>query len=171
MRYRTIVDAMLILVRDGEVLLAERQGTGYADGWWNVTSGHLEQGETIAQAVIREVREEIGITVAPHDLRFVHLCHFRNPEGDARLGVFFEALTWAGEPIKAEPHKCARIAWWPLDQLPSNTYPYTRRGSSSTARASPTRPCGETTGRRSPGPWAGASSRIASGSDGMNRMW
>lgn len=65
MRYRTIVDAMLILVRGGEVLPAERQGTGYADGRWNVTSGHLEQGETIAQAVIREAREEIGITLVP----------------------------------------------------------------------------------------------------------
>lgn len=42
--------------------------------------------------------------------------------------MFFEALTWAGEPINAEPHKCARIAWWPLDHLPSNTYPHTAAG-------------------------------------------
>lgn len=137
MRYRTIVDAMLILVRDGEVLLAERQGTGYADGWWNVPSGHLEENEAIDQAVIREAREEIGITLTPADLRFVHLCHYRNPEGDARLGVFFEARTWAGEPVNAEPHKCARIAWWPLDQLPPNTYPYTAAGIEQYAKGEP----------------------------------
>jgi mutator protein MutT len=128
MRYRTIVDAMLILVREGEVLLAQRQGTGYADGQWNVPSGHLEEGETIEQAVIREAREEIGITLTGGNLRFVHLCHFRNPEGQARIGVFFEAQTWNGEPTNAEPHKCAQIAWFPLDQLPAGTYPYTAEG-------------------------------------------
>lgn len=137
MRYRTIVDAMLILIRDGKVLLAERQGTGYADGWWNVPSGHLEENETIDQAVIREAREEIGIILTPDDLRFVHLCHFRNPEGDARMGVFFEARTWVGEPVNAEPHKCGRIAWWPLDQLPPNTHPYTAAGIEHYTRGQP----------------------------------
>ncbi|GAA1024403.1 hypothetical protein Aple_038240 [Acrocarpospora pleiomorpha] len=127
-RYRTIVDAMLILVRDGHVLLAQRQGTGYADGWWNVPSGHLEEGETIDQAVIREAREEVGVGLRLADLRFVHLCHFRNPEGEGRIGAFFEATMWTGEPINAEPHKCAQIAWFPFDQLPDCTYPYTAEG-------------------------------------------
>jgi mutator protein MutT len=127
-RYQTIVDAMLILVRDGQVLLAQRQGTGYADGCWNLPSGHLEEGETIDQAVIREAREEIGLTLHPADLRFVHMCHFRNPEGQARMGAFFEVTSWEGEPYNAEPHKCARIAWFPLDELPPNTYPYTAAG-------------------------------------------
>lgn len=128
MRYQTIVDAMVILVREGEVLLAQRQGTGYADGQWNVPSGHLEEGETIEQAVIREAREEIGITLTSGDLRFVHLCHFRNAEGQVRMGVFFEARTWKGEPTNAEPHKCAQIAWFPFDRLPADTYPYTAAG-------------------------------------------
>jgi len=127
-RYRTIVDAMLILVRDGEVLLAQRQGTGYADGQWNLPSGHLEEGEMIHEAVAREAFEEIGVKISPDDLRFVHLCHFRNPEGQARMGVFFEATSWEGEPVNAEPHKCARIEWFPLSQLPPGTYPYTAAG-------------------------------------------
>ena len=44
--YTTIVDALLILVRDGRVLLAQRQGTGYADRMWNLPSGKLEEAET-----------------------------------------------------------------------------------------------------------------------------
>ncbi|MGJ6964267.1 NUDIX hydrolase [Streptosporangium sp. G11] len=127
-RYRTVVDAMLILVRDGKVLLAQRQNTGYADGQWNLPSGHLEEGETIDEAVAREALEEVGITLGVEDLRFVHLCHFRAPGGQARMGVFFEATSWEGEPVNAEPHKCARIEWFPLDRLPSNTYPYTAAG-------------------------------------------
>jgi hypothetical protein len=30
-----------------------------------------------------------------------------------------------GEPVNAEPHKCAKIEWFPVDMLPPNTYPYT----------------------------------------------
>ncbi|KFB03396.1 hypothetical protein ALLO2DRAFT_03900, partial [Frankia sp. Allo2] len=33
-----------------------------------------------------------------------------------------------GEPVNAEPQKCARIAWFPLDEIPDSTYPYTRVG-------------------------------------------
>lgn len=132
--YRTIVDAMLILVRDGRILLAERRGTGYADGMWNLPSGKLEAGETISHAAVREGREEIGVHIDEADLRFVNLTHYRNHLGDARLGVFFEAQRWKGEPYNAEPDKCSRIAWWPLDQIPDTTYPYTAEGISAYLR-------------------------------------
>ena len=126
--YRSIVDALIILVRDEQILLARRQGTGYADGAWNLPSGKLEDGETVSHAAVREALEEIGIRTTVDDLRFVHLIHYRNAQGHARIGVFFQALSWAGEPYNAEPHKCDQIAWWPLDQLPAETYPYTAEG-------------------------------------------
>jgi 8-oxo-dGTP diphosphatase len=126
--YRSIVDALLILVRDDHVLLAQRQGTGYADGAWNLPSGKLESDETVAQAAIREGFEEIGIKVAEADLRFAHLIHYRNTLGDARIGVFFRVLAWHGEPYNAEPHKCSRIGWFPITALPAQTYPYTAEG-------------------------------------------
>ena len=50
--YRSIVDALLILIRGNDVLLAQRQGTGYADGDWNLPSGKLEDGETVLQAAL-----------------------------------------------------------------------------------------------------------------------
>jgi len=96
--YRSIVDALIILVRDGQVLLAQRQGTGYADGAWNLPSGKLEDGETVSQAAVREGLEEVGVRITEDALRFVHLIHYRNAHGDARIGVFFQALHWDGEP-------------------------------------------------------------------------
>src|SRR5690606_15390224 len=36
--------------------------------------------------------------------------------------------TTQGEPSNAEPHKCARIEWFPLDRLPHGTVPYTAAG-------------------------------------------
>jgi 8-oxo-dGTP diphosphatase len=132
--YRTIVDVLLILIRQEKVLLAQRQGTGYADGFWNLPSGKLEAGETITRAGCREGLEEIGILTNEADLRFVHLLHYRNHLGDARIGVFFEVQNFDGEPYNAEPHKCSRIAWWPLSRLPANTYPYTAEGLNAYTR-------------------------------------
>ncbi|WP_185447298.1 hypothetical protein [Kribbella qitaiheensis] len=43
-RFRTIIDVHLLLVRDGQILLAQRQGTGYADGQWHMPSVHLASG-------------------------------------------------------------------------------------------------------------------------------
>jgi 8-oxo-dGTP diphosphatase len=126
--YTSFVDVLLILDRDEQVLLAQREGTGYADGQWNLPSGKLEAGEDMIAAIIREAREEIGVEVDRDDLEMVTTVHYRNPEGHARVGFFFRAQRWHGEPRNAEPHKCSQIAWFPKDTLPDNTVPYTHAG-------------------------------------------
>lgn len=40
-RFRTIIDVHVLLIRDREILLAQRQETGYADGQWHMPSVHL----------------------------------------------------------------------------------------------------------------------------------
>ncbi len=55
--YSRVVEVHLILADGrGRVLLAERAGTGYADGWIHVPGGKLEDGETAHAAAIREAR-------------------------------------------------------------------------------------------------------------------
>jgi 8-oxo-dGTP diphosphatase len=127
---RPVNDVMLILQRehDGAVCLAERQGTGYADGMLNLPSGKLDDGEDVYAAVIREAREETGIVVEREALRIVHVMHFRNPEGEPRVGWFFTARHWHGEPRNMEPHKCAGLSWHRADNLPENTVPYNALG-------------------------------------------
>ncbi|MCD0450468.1 NUDIX domain-containing protein [Actinocorallia sp. API 0066] len=149
--YTSIVDALLILLRDDHVLLARRQGTGYADGMWNLPSGKLEANETITQAAIREAQEEIGVHITEPDLRFAHLIHYRNPHGHARIGVFFHATHWTGTPHNAEPHKCSEVTWQPLHNLPSDTYPYTAQGLAAFTRQTPL----STIGWDSPRPFHG----------------
>src|SRR3954471_17356988 len=115
---------------DRQVLLAERAGTGYADGCFNLPSGKVEPGEDALSAVVRESWEEVGLRLRPSELRLVTTVHHRNPEGATRIGLFF-AADWTptqGEPRNAEPDKCARIEWSPLDKLPSSTYSYTAAG-------------------------------------------
>ncbi|WP_067480132.1 hypothetical protein [Actinomadura hibisca] len=65
-----------------------------------------------------------------------HLIHYRNHLGNARMGPFFHAQRWDGEPYNAEPHKCSQIAWWPLDRRIGSlaTSPSRRRPSARTWR-------------------------------------
>jgi 8-oxo-dGTP diphosphatase len=120
------VGVHLILIADGSVLLGLRENTGFADGCWSVPGGRLEPGEPLTAGVVREAAEEVGIEIAEADLEFAHLCHHQDPDGRARLGVFFTATAWAGEPINREPEKCSKLAWHPLTMLPDNTVDYAR---------------------------------------------
>jgi len=137
-RYRSIVDVYVLLRRaDGMILLLERSGTGYADGQLCPPSGHLEAGESVAQCAVREVDEEVGVGVDPADLVFTHVVHHRNPEGQGRMGFFFAATRWAGEPVNREPHKCAGLQWADPARPPANTVPYTAAALAAIAAGAP----------------------------------
>ena len=125
-RYRPVVDVYVLLRRsDGMILLLERSGTGYADGRLCPPSGHLEDGESVARCAVREAAEETGVDIDPADLVFTHVVHHRNPEGQGRVGMFFTAARWAGEPFNREPHKCAGLHWADPASPPASTVPYT----------------------------------------------
>lgn len=56
-----------VTVHDGRLLVV-RRGRGVAVGRWSLPGGHAEAGETIAQALVREVREETSLRVRVGDL-------------------------------------------------------------------------------------------------------
>lgn len=126
--YRPHVGVHLILAADGKVLLLRRANTGFADGFWSLPGGCLDNGETLPEAAAREAREEVGVVIDPADLAFAHLCHHADPDGQARVGVFFAARRWDGEPANAEPGKCSEIAWHDLGDLPADLVSYIRSG-------------------------------------------
>jgi 8-oxo-dGTP diphosphatase len=75
-RHTLVGDVHLVLVnRADRVLFGQRQNTGYEDGAWHLPSGHLEAGESVVTALIREAKEEIGIVIADHDVEFSHVMH------------------------------------------------------------------------------------------------
>ncbi|MEH3045837.1 NUDIX domain-containing protein [Sphingomonas adhaesiva] len=98
------------LLRDGAVLLARRalHKRSYA-GCWDVIGGHVEPGETIEQALIREVAEEIGVTPRHH--RHVASLH------DERHGATYHLFVvedWAPvEPVLlGDEH--SELRWFPI---------------------------------------------------------
>lgn len=115
----------VFFLRGGSVLLLRRLNTGYEDGNYSVPAGHMDGDETIVEAAIREVREEVGIALSPKDVTVVGTMHRRSDS--ERVDFFLVASAWAGEPSNCEPDRCDELRWAPLDALPVNTIPYVRR--------------------------------------------
>ena len=96
--------AAAILLRQGrsgmEYLLAQRpEGKVYA-GYWEFPGGKVEAGETLRQALVREIQEELGVTI---DRAWPWLsCEFTYPHARVRL-KFFRVASWQGE-IKPIEH-------------------------------------------------------------------
>ncbi len=126
-RFKLIVDVSLVLVQNEQILLARRFQTGYADGLYNLPSGHLEDGEPAREAMVREVKEEIGIVIRPEDLEHVITTHRFYEDGE-RIGLFFMVRRWDGQPCNLEPNKCDDLRWFPLRSLPENIVPFVRQG-------------------------------------------
>ncbi|MFJ0942671.1 Nudix family hydrolase, partial [Bordetella bronchiseptica] len=105
------VAAGLILRPDGQLLLGQRpEGKPWA-GWWELPGGKLEPGETVLQALARELHEELGIRVTeahpwvtyvhvyPHTTVRLAFCHVTGWEGEPR-GLENQRLEWV-DPARA----------------------------------------------------------------------
>ena len=125
MRSRFPVTVHLFFFRDNEVLLSRRLNTGYRDGEYSVPAGHLDGGETVIAAALREAQEEVGLQLDAEQVRFCGVMH--RIEDDERVDFFVRVRSWNGEPFNNEPAKCDDLRWVRRDSLPSNTVPYVRR--------------------------------------------
>lgn len=123
-RFQLFAAVHLFLIRDGSVLMLRRFQTGYEDGNYSVPAGHLDGGETVKAAMIREAKEECGIDIAEEDLTVSGVMH--RLSNDERIDFFLTAENWGGTIVNAEPHKCDELGWFPWHALPPNTIPYVR---------------------------------------------
>lgn len=124
-RHTIIPASYLILKQEHKILLIRRYNTGFEDGNYSMIAGHVDQGETFTEAIIREAKEEAGITLAPEDVRVVHMMHRKSHvDAEERIDAYFLAETWSGNLENKEPHKCDDFSWFPIDELPPNIIPY-----------------------------------------------
>ena len=115
-------DVHVVLRNDNDILLMLRQNTGYADGFYGLVSGHVEQNEPAHMAAVREAQEESGITILTDELQLFHVIHLRSD--NVRVAFFFVCDKWNGNIRNCEPEKCRELQWFPLDHLPDNVIPY-----------------------------------------------
>jgi 8-oxo-dGTP pyrophosphatase MutT (NUDIX family) len=115
------IASYVIVRKNGKIAFVLRGNTNWMNDHYGLPSGKTEKGESFSAGAIREALEEIGITVKPDDLRFVHVMH-RN-EGLEWVDVYFEALDWKGKAYNAEPHMHSKLSWLDPAKLPSNVIP------------------------------------------------
>lgn len=115
----------LVLIKDKKVLLSRRYKTGWMDGMYSLVAGHIDGNEPVGDSMIREAYEEAGIKIERNDLIPNKVLH-RKSDDCEYMDFFFTAKTWSGEPKIMEPNKCDNIAWFPVNNLPSNILPYVR---------------------------------------------
>ena len=107
---RKIVDvAVGVLIQpNGNFLLTSRPSGKVYEGYWEFPGGKLEQGESVEQALRRELIEEIGITIAAIQPWKVELVDY--PHALVRLN-FCKVFEWTGE---LQMHEGQSFAWQTL---------------------------------------------------------
>ncbi len=99
-----------------KILLAMKKRR-FGEGKWNGVGGKLNEGETILQALEREVKEEIAVTVKSGDMIQVATIDFSfkdNSEWNQQVHVFLTEK-WEGEPVETEE---MNPEWYSFDSLP-----------------------------------------------------
>jgi ADP-ribose pyrophosphatase YjhB (NUDIX family) len=108
---RPILAVSAAIVRDGRVLIA-RRARPPAHGIYTLPGGGVEVGETLQDAVKREIMEETGLTIEP-----VALAGYRERiarDGEGRIEQHFVILPFAARWITGEPvlnEELAEVRW------------------------------------------------------------
>ena len=104
---------------EGKVLLMKRGPKAKNEqGTWIIPGGTVEFGETMASAVTREVKEELGIDVRV--LRQYGCAdHIMPKEGQHWVSTIFECEIVTGKPKILEPEKCSELGWYFLNEMPA----------------------------------------------------
>ncbi len=124
MHPRYPVAVHIFLRRGDDVLFLRRANTGYEDGRLSVVAGHVEPGESVLAAAVRETHEEVDVIVTPSDLQVVGVMHRQAEQG--RVDFFLTCDADAAQPRNAEPNKCSELVWAPMGCPPWDTIPYIR---------------------------------------------
>jgi len=109
--YPRISPAVIVLVeRNQQILLA--RNANFPAGRFSLVAGFVEAGESLEQAAVREVREEVGIEIA--DLRYYGSQPW--PFGRSLMIGFY--ARYAGGDVRVDGVEIAEAGWFTLEQLP-----------------------------------------------------
>ncbi len=114
-----LVAACALVDRDGRVLLARRPSGKQHAGLWEFPGGKVEQGETAEAALVRELREELGIEPCQRCLQpFAFSSHVQ--EGTYLLMPLYVCRQWDGF---VSPREGQQVKWAPPASLEEYAMP------------------------------------------------
>ena len=111
-RRRVVVDVILLLMRNGRILLRERANTGYGDGAYEPPTGQLADRETIVETAVRVASAEAGVVISAENVSLAHV--MQDVSGSGRIAFFLTVSGWEGEYTSPD------VSWFGLANLPTN---------------------------------------------------
>ena len=102
---------VVVVVKEDRVLVIRRGPAALRPGYWAPPSGRIEPGESQAEAVVREIYEEVGLVVTP--LEKVWEC----PTDDGTFRLHWWAVEAEPGELKLDPDEVADAAWIDPDEF------------------------------------------------------
>jgi 8-oxo-dGTP diphosphatase len=112
-----LVAAAALIDEDGRVLLAKRPDGKSMAGLWEFPGGKVQQGETPEEALVREVREELGVRTSAGCLWPLAFASHGYPDFHLLMPVF-GCRVWQGTPEGKEGQELAWVAKGKLKDYP-----------------------------------------------------
>lgn len=103
------------IIKDGKILLQHKSMGKFGEGKWNGPGGKLEPDESPIDGVIREVKEETGLTVLnPHIYGLIDFYFGEKPHPDW-IAYIFRVTQYTGELMASDE---GELRWFNLDEIP-----------------------------------------------------
>jgi 8-oxo-dGTP pyrophosphatase MutT (NUDIX family) len=118
-RIESLPEAVVaVITKEGKVLLIQRGPSVIDAGYWAPVSGKIEPQEDQAAAVVREVREEVGLTIRP--VRKV----WENTAASGSHKLHWWLAEWVSGGLKLDPREVVDARWLSVDEVlrPERTF-------------------------------------------------
>lgn len=122
MEREQFLSAVYLIVKNeqNEILFQRRQGTKLWPGFLALPAGHVDTGENVYDAVVREAKEELNITISIENIIDTFVVNRRNKSIPSYYDVYFEIDSYVGDIIINEPEKCSELKWIKIEDLPED---------------------------------------------------
>lgn len=117
-----IVRVVAAVIRDGDRIFATARGYGEYKGWWEFPGGKIEAGETLEEALVREIHEELDTEIQVGEL--IDTIEYDYPTFHLSMDCFWAEVV-AGRLVLKEAEDARwltketleSVQWLPADQM------------------------------------------------------